>query len=243
MPSRMPRRGSSVWTGQIADLLPTGSLAPVVAAVHAMRGVAFIAAVMVMAQVRDLQRVDDPRQLRACPGLTPSGHSGGTSLCRGGVTRAGSGLARRAQIHGSAGYRPAPPRPAIPGRRPCRRLSATGPWNGPLRTCPRDRHPVAAGPAKGVVITAIARKRAAVIRAIAEGRNDRSCLPGQDPRLRRQQPPIMPMPKVGDATRQRTLVPCHGPTLLTPASWNEAAPGRHHSHAAANPHMRAVQPS
>ncbi|EAU46120.1 IS110 family transposase, partial [Salipiger bermudensis] len=59
-------------TTQIADLLPTWSLAPVVEAVQAMRGVAFIVAVTVVAEVGDFQRFDNPRQLMAYLGLTPS---------------------------------------------------------------------------------------------------------------------------------------------------------------------------
>ncbi len=62
-------------TGQIADLLPDWSLAPVVKAVQAMRGVAFIVAVTVVAEVGDFQRFDNPRQLMAYLGLTPSEHS------------------------------------------------------------------------------------------------------------------------------------------------------------------------
>ena len=45
-------------TGQIADLLPGWSLAPVVAAVQAMRGVAFIVAVTVVAEVGDFRRFE-----------------------------------------------------------------------------------------------------------------------------------------------------------------------------------------
>ena len=57
-------------TEQIASLLPGWSLAPVVEAVQAMRGVAFIVAVTVVAEVGDFQRFDSPRQLMAYLGLT-----------------------------------------------------------------------------------------------------------------------------------------------------------------------------
>jgi transposase len=92
-------------TGQIADLLPNWSLAPVVDAVQAMRGVGFIVAVTVVAEVGDFQRLDNPRQLMAYLGLTPSEHSSGASVRRGGITKAGSGLARRALIEGAWSYR------------------------------------------------------------------------------------------------------------------------------------------
>ncbi len=76
-------------TGQIAGLLPTWRLAPVVDAVQAMRGVGFIIAVTVVAEVGDIQRFDNPRQLMAYLGLTPSKHSSAASVRRGGITKAG----------------------------------------------------------------------------------------------------------------------------------------------------------
>ena len=88
-------------TRQIADLLPNWSLAPVVEAVQAMRGVAFIVAVTVVAEVGDFHRFDNPRQLMAYHGLTPSEHSSGANVRRGGITKAGSGLTRRALIEGA----------------------------------------------------------------------------------------------------------------------------------------------
>ena len=92
-------------TGQIAVLLPNWSLGPVIEAIQAMHGVAFIFAVTVVAEVGDFHRFDNPRQLMACPGLTPSEHSSGASMRRGGITRAGSGLARRVLIEGAWSYR------------------------------------------------------------------------------------------------------------------------------------------
>ena len=91
-------------TKQIADLLPSWSFATVVEALQAMRGVAFIVAVTVVAEVGDFSRFDNPRQLMAYLGLTPSEHSTGKTIRRGGITKAGSGLARRVQTD----------RPALP---------------------------------------------------------------------------------------------------------------------------------
>ena len=51
--------------GQIAALLPNWSLAPVVEAVKAMRGVAFILAVTVVAEVGDFHRFETPRANRS----------------------------------------------------------------------------------------------------------------------------------------------------------------------------------
>ncbi|WP_234894203.1 transposase [Sinorhizobium fredii] len=70
-----------------------------------MGGVAFIVAVTVVAEVGDFHRFDNPRRLIAYLGLIPSEPSSGTSVRRGGVTKAGSGLARRALIEGAWSYR------------------------------------------------------------------------------------------------------------------------------------------
>lgn len=156
-------------TGQIADLLPTWSLAPVVDAVQAMRGVGFIVAVTVVAEVGDFERFDNPRQLMAYLGLTPSEHSSGASVRRGGITKAGSVLARRALVEGAWSYRmQARVSPKLLARleslpQAVRDIA----WKGQLRMCERYRHLVAAGKAKVVVITAIASEMAGFIWTIA----------------------------------------------------------------------------
>jgi transposase len=156
-------------TGQIAGLLPHWSLAPVVAAVQAMRGVGFIVAVTVVAEVGDFQRFDSPRQLMAYLGLTPSEHSSGASVRRGGITKAGSGLARRALIEGAWSYR----MQARISVKLLARLEALPKlvrdiaWKGQLRMCQRYRHLIAAGKAKVVVVTAIAREMLGFVWAIA----------------------------------------------------------------------------
>lgn len=156
-------------TGQIADLLPHWSLAPVVAAVQAMRGVGFIVAVTVVAEVGDFQRFDNPRQLMAYLGLTPSEHSSGATVRRGGITKAGSGLARRALIEGAWSYR----MQARISVKLLARIEALPKvvrdiaWKGQLRMCQRYRHLIAAGKAKVVVVTAIAREMLGFVWAIA----------------------------------------------------------------------------
>ena len=156
-------------TRQIEELVPTWSLAPVVEAVQAMRGVAFIVAVTVVAEVGDFHRFENPRQLMAYLGLTPSEHSSGSSVRRGGITKAGSSLARRALIEGAWSYR----MQARVGRKMFDRLEALPQtvrdiaWKGQLRMCQRHRHLVAAGKPKVVVTTAIAREMLGFIWAIA----------------------------------------------------------------------------
>ena len=156
-------------TRQIAELVPSWSLAPVVEAVQAMRGVAFIVAVTVVAEVGDFHRFDNPRQLMAYLGLTPAEHSSGASVRRGGITKAGSGLARRALIEGAWSYRmQARVSPKLYARlETLPKVVRDIAWKGQLRMCQRYRHLMAAGKAKVVVTTAIAREMVGFIWAIA----------------------------------------------------------------------------
>src|SRR6202158_5837248 len=89
----------------MGELLPNWSMAPVVAALQSMRGVALVVAVTVVAEVGDFRRFANPRQLMAYLGLVPSEHSSGTSIHRGGITKAGNALARRVWIEGAWTYR------------------------------------------------------------------------------------------------------------------------------------------
>jgi transposase len=156
-------------TRQIAELVPSWSLAPVVEAVQAMRGVAFIVAVTVVAEVGDFHRFDNPRQLMAYLGLTPAEHSSGASVRRGGITKAGSGLARRALVEGAWSYRmQARVSPKLYARlETLPKVVRDIAWKGQLRMCQRYRHLMAAGKAKVVVTTAIAREMVGFIWAIA----------------------------------------------------------------------------
>ena len=64
-----------------------------------------IVAVTVVAEVGDFRRFANPRQLMAYLGLVPSEHSSGSTVRRGGITKAGNALARRVLIEGAWTYR------------------------------------------------------------------------------------------------------------------------------------------
>jgi transposase len=81
-------------TAQIAAMLPDWTLAPVVAALQTMRGMALVNAATLVAEVGDLARFANPRQLMAYLGLVPSEHPSGASIRRGGITKAGNSAAR-----------------------------------------------------------------------------------------------------------------------------------------------------
>ena len=154
---------------QIRELARDWPMAPVVAALQAMRGVAFLSAVVLAAEIGDFRRFASPRQLMAWLGLVPSEHSSGSKVERGGITKAGNGRARRVLVEGAWSYR-------FPAR-------VTGPiqarlddvpegvraiaWKAQLRLCARFRRLVAAGKNANLVTTAVAREMAAFAWAIA----------------------------------------------------------------------------
>jgi transposase len=169
---------------QIEELLPSWSMAPVVEAVQAMRaasgrpprsalearrGVGLIVATTVVAEVGDFSRFATPRQLMAYLGLVPSEHSSGTSVRRGGITKAGNAHARRVLIEGAWTFR----MQARVSRKLLDRIERLPQavrevaWKAQLRLCNRYRRLAAAGKPKVVVTTAIAREMVGFIWAIA----------------------------------------------------------------------------
>ena len=156
-------------TGQIEELLPRWSMAPVVEALQAMRGVALIVAVTLVAEVGDLSRFDNPRQLMAYLGLVPSEHSSGQSRRRGGITKAGNGEARRVMVEAAWSYR----MQARVSRARLGRMEGLPKavrdiaWKAELRLCARYRRLTAAGKPANVVTAAIAREMLGFAWAIA----------------------------------------------------------------------------
>jgi hypothetical protein len=76
-----------------------------VAALQTLLGMALVTAATLIAELGDLSRFVDPRQLIACIGLVPSEHSSGTSIRRGGLTKAGNRAAHRLLIEAAWCYR------------------------------------------------------------------------------------------------------------------------------------------
>jgi transposase len=154
---------------QIKELVPDWSLAPVVAALQAMRGIAFLSAVVLVAEIGDFRRFANPRQLMAWLGLVPSEHSSGAKVERDGITKAGNGRARRVLVEGAWSYRfPARVTSLIQARldEVPERVRAIA-WKAQLRLCARFRRLVAAGKNGNLVTAAVAREMAAFAWAIA----------------------------------------------------------------------------
>jgi len=77
----------------IEAALPEWSLAPVVQALQALRGIGLVAAATLVAELGDITRFTNPRQLMAYLGLVPSEQSSGGTRRQGGMTKAGNGAA------------------------------------------------------------------------------------------------------------------------------------------------------
>ena len=92
-------------TQLVAEAAQTWSMAPVVEAYQAMRGVSLITAVTFVAEIGDVQRFENPRQLMAYLGLVPSEASTGERVRRGEITKAGNSRARRVLIEAAWSYR------------------------------------------------------------------------------------------------------------------------------------------
>src|SRR5260221_112852 len=74
----------------IRDAVPEWSLAELVTAWQAMRGVDLVAAVTVLAEIGDLSRFQTPRELMGYLGLVPCESSTGDTVNRGRITKAGN---------------------------------------------------------------------------------------------------------------------------------------------------------
>ena len=154
---------------RIVAALPEWSLAPLVEALQALRGIALVAAATLVAELGDIARFSNPRQLMAYLGLVPSEHSSGRSRRQGGITKAGNAVARRMLIEAAWSYR-------FPARisryqllqqerlaKPIRDIA----WKAQERLCRRYRKLTRAGKPKTVVSAAIARELVGFVWAIA----------------------------------------------------------------------------
>jgi transposase len=153
---------------QLAVVVPSWSMAPVVEAYQAMRGASFIVAVTFAAEIGDARRFDNPRQLMSFLGLVPAESSTGETVRRKGLTLAGNRRARRVLVEAAWTYRyPARVSETLRARldglpKAVRDIA----WKAQLRLCARYRRLSAAGKKLPVVVAAIAREMAAFLWAI-----------------------------------------------------------------------------
>jgi transposase len=156
-------------TEQLRQLAPTWRWAPLVAALQALRGVSFITAIGVVAELGDLTRFGHPRELMAFLGLVPSEYSSGPSVRRGGITKAGNPHVRRLLAEAAWAYQGTPRigRQQLYRQEALPKVVCDIAWNAQLRLTGRFRRLVARGKSKPKVATAIARELSGFIWAIA----------------------------------------------------------------------------
>ena len=153
----------------IAELVPQWSLAPVVQAIQALRGVSLVVAAVIVAEVGSFGRFENSRQLMAFLGLNPSEHSSGATIRRGPITKTGNALARTCLVEAAWTYRfPARVTQIIRDRleglpEPIRNVA----WKAQIRLSARYRKLTAAGKPAPKVVVAIARELVGFIWAIA----------------------------------------------------------------------------
>src|SRR6266540_1778063 len=154
---------------ELHEQVKTWRLAPVVEALQALRGVQFTVAVTTVAELGNLTRFTNPKQLMSYLGLTPSEYSSGQRRSQGGITKTGNSHARRALVEGAWAYRyPAKVSRHLQLRleqlpKPIQDLS----WKAQVRLCKRYRQLMARGKNANQVVVAIARELVAFMWAIA----------------------------------------------------------------------------
>lgn len=153
----------------INDTIPSWNFGPVVDALRALRGVNTTIAVTLVAEIGDMSRFSNPRQLMAWLGLVPSEHSSGNTIRRGRITRTGNALARTMMVEASWSYR----HPARE-QRPYLKRSEHLPqeirdigWKAQVRLCKRYRDLSKTGKPQPRVLAAIARELAGFVWDIA----------------------------------------------------------------------------
>jgi transposase len=144
------------------------SRGPFVKAYQALRGVSLIIAATVVAEIGDMNRFENPKQLMAYLGLIPSEHSSGSTVRRGSITKTGNSHVRRVLVEAGWSYR-------MPARKTIILLKRQQglpknvcdiSWKAQTRLCARYRRLIARGKSRQNAVTAIARELGAFMWAI-----------------------------------------------------------------------------
>ncbi|MBC8165474.1 MAG: IS110 family transposase [Bryobacteraceae bacterium] len=140
----------------------------VVAALQALRGVAQMTAVTVVAEVGSLSRFQSPRQLMSYSGLVSGEHSSGNRIQRGGITKSGNSHLRRVIVEAAWAYQH---KPWIGGLLLKRQQGLDQEikdiaWKAQSRLCTRYKKLAANGKNKPQIVTAIGRELLGFIWAI-----------------------------------------------------------------------------
>jgi transposase len=148
----------------------TWRFAPAVAALQAMRGIQFVHAMTLIAELGDLTRFESPRQLMAYLGLVPSENSSGQRRRQGSITKAGNAYARRVLVEAAWAYRhPARLTRIIALRQEAlpKRVCDIA-WKAQLRLCAKYRRLRARRMLETKIIVALARELSGFVWAIGQ---------------------------------------------------------------------------
>jgi transposase len=156
---------------QLRELLPSWSLAPLADALQSLRGVGFLIAVTLVAEVGDMNRFANPKQLMAFLGLIPGEYSSGKKTRPRGITKSGNPTVRCLRYEAAWSYRYIPKVGAYmlshqPKELPQEVKDIA--WKAQLRLCKRYRQLVGRGKKGQVAITAVARELVGFIWAVAQ---------------------------------------------------------------------------
>jgi transposase len=153
----------------IEELVEVWTLAPLVKAFQALRGVRLITAVILAAEVGDYVRFGTPRELMAYLGLVPSEESSGQRRRQGRITRTGNGHVRRILTEAAWNYRfyPQPSRTIRKRRESLPPKIVAIAEKAEQRLSSRYRHLIQKGKSSPKAVTAVARELAGFVWAIA----------------------------------------------------------------------------
>lgn len=137
----------------------------VVQALMCFKGIDFVAAVTLVAELGDLHRFGHPRQLMAYLGLVPSEYSSGPSRTQGGITKSGNGHVRRMLVEAAWSYRHSArmSRPVTERQQGQPRSVRDIAWRAQLRLCSRYRRLAARGLHANKICVAVARELSAFL--------------------------------------------------------------------------------
>lgn len=152
----------------IRQAMPDWSLAEVVTALMAMRGMDLVSATGFLAEIGDLSRFQAPRELMAYLGLVPSEESTGDKIKRGPITKTGNRRARRILVECAWSYQ-YPPRVGSKKQEKVAAAPAAAreiAWKAQCRLSGRYRALIRRGKLKTVAVTAVARELCGFIWAV-----------------------------------------------------------------------------
>ena len=122
-----------------------------------------------MAELGDITRFDNPKQLMSYLGLVPSEHSSGGKRQQGSITKTGNGHVRRVLVEAAWNYRFVARKSRtieMRAEKTSERVQAIA-WEGQKRLCGRYQKLLSLGKLKQKVCTAVAREMVGFVWAIA----------------------------------------------------------------------------